>query len=234
MNTPTLLASGADTTDGTSFLTASVTPIAGNLTLLCVVAADTTAPETPSSVSGCGLTWTLIATQDFVTDNKRIALYRACGTSPTTGQITITYLSTKTIFAYSIVNIPGTAAAPASNGSTGIKQIKGNAADAATSLTLTFTAAFSNPNNGGIAFFVTDANAAVTPDGSWTEFASGDVGGSTPTMRIETQWVGSSVSAASASFSSADAGGLAVEIAIASGDTKHARGVGRGIARGVA
>lgn len=230
----TLLDTGFDTTDGASFATASITPVAERLTILAVCGANGSAPATPSSVTGCGLTWALYATVDFVTDNKRLCLYRACGASPSTGAVSITYSGSQTGFAWSVVSVAGANIDLANNGLNSIRQGRTGAADAVTSLTLTFVSAFSSSNNGGLAFFVTDLNNAMTPDGSWTEFASGDVGGTVPAMRIETQWVASAVSAASASFPSADCAGIAIEIHIPRSDNKVTRGVARGTARGVA
>lgn len=74
----------------TSFLTASITPRAGELVIVTVF--QNMSPGTPNepTVSGCGLTFEKIVTVVNSVDlSQRVTAFRAMGDAPTTGQLTI-------------------------------------------------------------------------------------------------------------------------------------------------
>ena len=77
----------ASIVSGSTVSLPSWTPAANDLILLSVAQRD---ESRAISVSGNGLTWTQIANVDNVQGQGGIALWRAQGASPTTGQITVT------------------------------------------------------------------------------------------------------------------------------------------------
>lgn len=87
--TLSLIIEGLDTVDATSFLTASVTPAANTQHLLSVSTGNNTGAITAPTVTGCGLTWTVVGDQQ--SGNNRTTVFRASGASPTTGALTIAY-----------------------------------------------------------------------------------------------------------------------------------------------
>ncbi len=101
---PTLVTEDQSSTDGTSFLTASVTPAANVLHLLAVTCAHATAAETPNSVTGNGLTWTAVTNGSAPTagGTRRVAWFYTWGAAPSAGQITIGFATTHTACAWSL------------------------------------------------------------------------------------------------------------------------------------
>ena len=84
------LTSAADTTDATSWTTASITPTTNRLVLAAICNSRATSPTLPT-LSGCGLTWVQVATVAYVSDTRRLTLFRALGASPTSGALTIDF-----------------------------------------------------------------------------------------------------------------------------------------------
>lgn len=105
--TYTTLTADTDQWDPSPYVTASITPGANKLILLTVwsfAQIASTPFYSPSSVTGNGLTWTLVGSQDYFPDeagaptvnlHSRVSVYRAVGASPTTGPITVTYSGTQ-------------------------------------------------------------------------------------------------------------------------------------------
>lgn len=77
-----------------SFNTASISPLPNHLIIAVVLhqASDTGSPAANQpSISGCGLTWTLIATQQNTTDStQRVSVFKASGAA-VSGQLTISF-----------------------------------------------------------------------------------------------------------------------------------------------
>lgn len=92
-----VLTKGSSDTDQTSHSTASVSPTAGSVVFLCVTNFEnsTTQPRI-ASVSGCGLTWTIVREQDGDnTGSDRSTVHLVVGTgTPTSGAITINWATT--------------------------------------------------------------------------------------------------------------------------------------------
>ena len=92
-----VLTEGSSDTDQTSHSTASVSPTAGSVVFLCITNFEnsTTQPRI-ASVSGCGLTWTIVREQDgddSGSDRSTVHLVVGTGT-PTSGAITINWATT--------------------------------------------------------------------------------------------------------------------------------------------
>src|SRR3990167_3958105 len=86
-------------TDASSYVsTASITPGANSLMLVAVLNSKAALPD-QASVSGCGLTWVQIDSILFSTialGTRRLSLFRAMGTSPSTGPLTVTFALSQT------------------------------------------------------------------------------------------------------------------------------------------
>lgn len=89
----TNLVTAGDTTDGTSFVTASITPTANRLVLACIINTKATTPDTPT-LTGNGITWVQISTQTFssvATPTMRLTTFRGLVAAPTAGAVTIDF-----------------------------------------------------------------------------------------------------------------------------------------------
>src|SRR6185312_10538958 len=106
--TATLKTSGTQGS-GSSITTASITPGANKVTIVAVaVENDGSLPNAPTAVSGCGLTWTQVATRRQVAHNTlAIAFFKGVGSSPTTGALTITLAESETFAGWSVVEFGG-------------------------------------------------------------------------------------------------------------------------------
>lgn len=170
--TATHLATATDTTNASPWLTASITPTAGRLILAYVgITSTATAASTPT-LSGCGVTWVLVATTgtNVVHEN---ALFRAMGT-PTAGQVTITSIATAptrcnwTIAEFDGVDTSGT------NGSGAIVQSITSRPLAVTSVSVAFSAGITAGNGsfGGVDLNIGDTLTAGT---GWTALGQATV-----------------------------------------------------------
>jgi hypothetical protein len=214
-----LLTSAYNNADATSYTTASVSPVANSLMLLFVVDSHGTllSPRSvPTSSHGTWVPW-----GDGSWGNapglRRSAVWTLqCGASPGSGAITLTE------------EARGTGNATASGAGWAVIQVTGHhvvnpvrqaAVDPGTQgVTTSHSVTLSDPvdaNSRAFAFFVILANDVLTPRTNWTELS--DVAGASPVMGMQSQWRSDAFeTTASATFSSADACGIAIEIAEAS------------------
>lgn len=139
-----------------TFVTASITPTANNLILAAIVIETTTStnPGNPS-LSGNGLTWVLVDTagggsvlyDSTSTSRRKLFIFRAMGSSPSAGAVTITPNETSVgvlwvIDQFSGIDTSGT------NGSGAIVQSAVNKDETGAATTLTATlGAFGSTNN---------------------------------------------------------------------------------------
>lgn len=174
----------------TSWLTASVSPSANNLILL-TVSIYNNASTNPGDItaSGCGLTWVIVNSQLYDSSSgsrRKMFLLRALGSSPTSGQITITTAETDielyhSVDQYSNVDTSGT------NGSGAIVQSVTNVDESATSATITATlAAFSNTLNATHGSFATNGQTLSSVGSGFTKL--GDTGGVTDGISVVTEY----------------------------------------------
>ena len=95
ISNPSTLTEGSDNTDGqTSYATASITPTADALALICFLVdiVDNSADGDPT-VSGCNLTWSKVYGDDTgYSGGLGFYVYRGTGSSPSTGAVTMTAL----------------------------------------------------------------------------------------------------------------------------------------------
>lgn len=162
--------SGADQTDGTSFAyTPATTPSSDKLLLLTYVLLRVgSTAETPSGVSGLGLTWTHITGVTFST-NRRVGVYRAVGTV-TPGSLTLTTSNTHHSCIMHITEVDGVDAG-GTNGSNAIVQSATNTGASVTGLTVTL-AAFADAANGGFGAFGSARNETPSPGTGWTGYGA--------------------------------------------------------------
>jgi hypothetical protein len=170
LGTPTLLVKGDDTTARTTapgYQTTSITPTANAAVVLAVVS-GTNQPVT--SVTGCGLTWTIMDNQPFNATNHRLTWVRGIGASPTAGIVEINFASGAASGAsWMIVQTTG-AATGGTDGSAAyaqtLKKIEIVGASTGAATLDTFVDA---TNNIGLVAYAVDNDTAITPEGGWTK-----------------------------------------------------------------
>lgn len=185
-----LLASGADETDTTSYTTASISPVAGRVWLVFVwTPSNTTNADPPdASISGAGITWTSLSSAVFTNDSgatrRKLQIFKGVAASPSSGVLTISYGATAGGCARAILELTG---ADTTNPIVSGSIVTNNSNTAATSGTVTLNAA-ANGNNRPIAAFVHNANEGTTPRTNWTEIVDATVSHANPTCGNELQW----------------------------------------------
>lgn len=155
-----------------SATTAVITPTADYLILAWVAnkVTDSADPEIPS-VSGCGLTWTQEETVVYDgagADRKRLTLFRALGSSPTTGALTIDNFGGTSEpqgrIAWSVAQFPTTGASSAA----AVVQSKAGSDENVGSLAITFDSAFGDPANRPAGGFALDVPDTMEPEAAHT------------------------------------------------------------------
>lgn len=212
------LTSGTSATDGTSFVTASVTPTADRLVLLTVLSGrnDSVNAEVPSSVTGNGLTWVQVATVAFDTGaatRHTITILRAMGAAPSTGAITINFSATHQSCTWSVAEFAGVDTG-GTNGSAAVVQAvtAASAADADGLLSITL-AAFGSAENGTYGAFGVNNDRTWTPGAGFTELHDLPQTVS-PLHTLMTEWRRDNDTSVDAqqSLTGDDIGGIALEI----------------------
>ena len=211
----------ASQTDATSYATASVTPSANKLQLLAVATRHGSAtPNTPTA-SGNSLTWVAIGNSHFDTSGsqRKITLFRAMGSSPTSGAITIDYAGqTQTGQVWALIEVTGMDTS-GTNGSGAIVQSKTNQNTTGTvnTLTITFDSSISSTDNGVFACFgIGDGTLTFSPGSGFTELTD-QAHGAEANIAMTTMYdaAGADTTADTTMSGNSEVGGVAVEIKIA-------------------
>lgn len=209
-----VLDQNTSTTNATSYATASVTPTANALVLLATVATRNStvcSDNDVTSVTGNGLTWVNINRQCFssaVLPVQTVELWRTLGASPSTGAITFDFSGTTQLNAsWAVIECAGVDTT-GTNGSGAIVQHAINLTEPGTSLTVTL-GAFGDAGNATLGAFGNATNQAVTPGTGFTELAEQQ---NSEGQTLQVQWRNNNDTSVDASFSSVDAGGVAIEI----------------------
>lgn len=209
LSAPTILLEQATSTGASSYNSSSISPSADRLVLLAVTSSAASSPPVPA-VSGCSLTWTQVLTQTFGT-NKRLTVFRAMGSSPTSGALTINFSPvTQTGVSIIVIEFPGVTLG--GNGGNAIIQSAQNSGSG-TSASATL-AAVAHPNDGVVAFWSAEAGTlgtAFAPDGSLVELSDG--GYDTPTTRTGAAWLPGEDTSPSATITSSAWAVIALEVA---------------------
>jgi hypothetical protein len=164
--TATVLTSGGDSTDGTSFSTASVTPAANSLVLISFYLTSSSTTSAPTSVVGNGITYTQLETNTPA--SRTMLLYAGMSASPTAGPITITLPATHTSLQWTVMQFTG-ADTTGTNGSGAIVQSQQSKPATATSINVALASA-PTAGNAVYAALGISANAGTyTPGSGWTQ-----------------------------------------------------------------
>lgn len=209
-----ILTQSASTTNATNYTSASVTPTADALVLLATVATRNStvcSDNDVTGVTGNSLTWANIARQCFSSAGapvQTVELWRTMGASPSTGTVNFDFSATTQLNAsWVIAECTGTDTS-GTNGSGAIVQSATNLVEPGTSLTVTL-GAFGSANNATFGVFGNSTNQAITPGTGFTELAEQQ---NSEGQTLQVQWRNDNDTSVDASWSSIDAGGIAIEI----------------------
>jgi hypothetical protein len=195
-----------NTTSGISPASGSVSPTANRLILVAVAIYTSAGTPSVNSVTGNGITYTLIASAAAVDDGfgpYRIHLYRGMSASPSAGAITASLSGASDQCDFSISEFSGVDTS-GTNGSGAIVQSTSGVVNEQTSLALTL-AAFGAAGNGAYGCLVSYDDVPITPGTGWTELDDA--------TQIQTQWRADNDTSPDWSWSGTrDAGAIAVEI----------------------
>ena len=151
----------------------SITPASNALILLDVFgdSVDGGSNDPPDTVTGCGLTWVLVAQAVGETDYDSISTWRALGASPSSGTLAISFPNGMEGIRYCVKEYTGTDTS-GTNGSGAIVQTKTSSSNYATSLTITMDSVFGSADNMCHAAFCRSeyqSPEAQTPGSGFTE-----------------------------------------------------------------
>lgn len=216
--------SGQNTTDATSFATASVTPGSNKLQLLAVMNRFSSTPPTTPTVTGNGLTWvqvnTIVTAVGEAYDNRRVTVFRAMGAAPSAGTITIDFGgNTQLSCAWSLIEFDGVNTG-GTNGSSAVVQsvLTSTTAGNATSQTITL-AAFASANNMAHGVALHWSNEATTVGVDFTEVH--DITITEGTMGFQTQYKLNDTTVDTSWATNTRHSGIAIEIAEAAATTRR-------------
>lgn len=213
-----VLTNGQSATNATSYTTASVTPGANRLILLLTAQSRNTGSDCAnndiSSVTGNSLTWVAINKQCFssaVAPTQTVEIWRSMGASPSTGTIAFDVsASTQINAAWAVVECSGVDTG-GTNGSGAVVQSAINLIEPGTSLTVTL-GAFGSAGNATLGAFGIADNIAITPGSGFTELVEELVSDGGNDLGFQVQWRNDNDTTVDASWTSIDAGGVAIEI----------------------
>lgn len=198
----------SSTTAASSYTTGSFTPNADRLQVLDVLTSSTGSAEVPTSVVGCGLTWVSVGSISFVSGNRMLSRWRAMGPAPSTGSLTISFLSSHSSCLWNWKEVTN-ADTSGTDGSGAFVQTTTNSAGAGSTTINGTLAALEHANNSHIAAVGLNVGTGVTPDAQFTEL--GDDAEVTPDSSLEAQWAANET-VCTATFASSSAGILSSEI----------------------
>lgn len=196
------LTSGNDSTDSTTYTTASVTLKAGRLYLLSIVNTAASAAAV-ASIAG-GPTWTSRSTTQFNTTGHRTSIWSGVPTVDYTGTVVVTFGATQTGACWVLDEMSGVD----TSSNDGIVQ---NAVGTGNSTTpLATLAAFGSANNATYGAHGVANASTVAPGSGFTELAEATA--ATPASRVETEWRVDNDTTVDATCTSGQWGSCAVEI----------------------
>ena len=203
---PTVLTSGLANTGAAATTTASVTPIASGAVLVVMYANKLSAFTDTTTVSGCGLTWTKVATVLSALDLEILTVFVGYGGSPSAGTIVITLSGTAVSGNYAVIEQAGqdTSANPAG--------YSNSASGTGTTGTVAMVIANRTVGRRVFSFWGHRINEVVTPDSTgitWTELH--DAG--TTLSRLEVQYEDGIDESATATWATSSTwSGIAMEL----------------------
>jgi hypothetical protein len=196
------ITSGNDSTDGTAYVTASVTLIAGRCYLLSV--ANTAASAAVVSSITNGATWSSRSSTQFNTTAHRVSIWSGVPASDYTGTLTINFGATQTACVWSLNEFVNVDTASTD----GVVQ---QAVGTGTSVTpLATLAAFGNQDNATFGALANISDTTTTPGTGFTELS--DTASATPVACLETEWQVDNDTTVDGTITSAAWGACAVEL----------------------
>ena len=163
---PTVLTSGGNAADQSSYNTASITPPANTLILLFV--SNALGVLNTPTVTGCNMTWTQVITAEPA--NTRLTVFRGVGSAPTTGALTIDFAGqTQNNCRWVAVQLAG-ADTGGANGANGVVQSGSAAGNGSTaSISLSAIAKADNITIGGLSM---NTGSGITVGSGYTELVN--------------------------------------------------------------
>jgi len=200
---PANITTGVDSTDATTYTTASVTLKTGRLYLLSFVntAADAIVI---SSIAGGG-TWTSRSSTQYNTTAHRVSIWSRVPTVDYTGTIVVTFGATQTSGRWSLNEFSGVDTATTD----GIVQQATGTGNSVTPLAT--LAAFGSANNATFGANANTADSTTTPGAGFTEL-SDDATATTPASFLQTQFRVDNDTTSDGTITSGQWGAAAVEI----------------------
>lgn len=178
------VANGASTTDGTTFNTASFTPVVGQV--YYVACAPTGVAEAPAlNHDGFSDGFTQIAFSRIGATSRQVTAFRGVATDAVADTVTMTYGSSQVSALWSVITGTGIDATGTDGANSVVQTDDANSNVGVTTLNTTL-AAFEHETNANLTFVMLGGNSSVTPDGDFAEL--GDVGIAAGTGTLETQW----------------------------------------------
>lgn len=209
--TQTLLTSGHDPTNTSTFTTGSIAPAPNALVTVAVLSHQSSAAVSDPILTGAGMTWQVVASvaYDGATPLDRLTIYRAMSAAPGSGPLMIKTSATVSncqwiVSQWSGVDQSGT------NGSGAIVQTGSATGAAVTTLTATL-AAFASPSDVAYGVFGIAANTAVATPGSGFTTIDQQPSGESSVGDLFGEWA-VNLPAVTATWPSKPAGALSVEI----------------------
>lgn len=185
------ITSGSSATDATSYNTASITPNANTLILFDVVSHITSGPPVEPTLSGNGLTWVSVASNTATSANeKRLTRFRAMGSSPTAGAITISFgAETQLWSAWLVSQCSGVDTSGIDGAGAVVQTVKTTGTGFANSVIITL-ATFSRDGNVGHGVKSHFTNEATTPGTGFLELAEANIdnGGGSSQSGNQIEW----------------------------------------------
>lgn len=215
------LTSGVSNTGASSYATASVSPSSNNLILLTVASRTgiTENPNTPTA-TGNGITWVTVNSVVYDTttsSRRRVTILRGLVASPSAGAITIDFggqSQTNCLWAVDTVSGIDTTG---SNGSGAVVQSATNLDESGSGTSLTITlSAFGASGNIAYGGFSDGSTTGPTPGSGFTQTAFQTTTGNDTMLFTEYNGANDTTVDATGMFSTAQRGGVALEIKAAS------------------
>lgn len=179
--TATVLTSGSSETDGTAYNTSSVSPGSDKLILAVVHGLRLSVAANPvPTAAGNGLTWVQVLTKGFEhgggeTDRTRVTVFRAMGSSPSSGAITFTFAEINARASWSVIELDNIDTGGV-NGADAIIQAVASAEASITNPVVNL-AAFGSVENATLGITAwSDGNATVTEGAGFTELSEDRLG----------------------------------------------------------
>lgn len=162
-----VLAAGGSAADQNSYDTASIDPAANKLITVAVQYRQSASVTTPT-ISGCGLTWVLEEANDGASSG--VSVFRAMGSSPSTGALTIDFAgNTQLECNWSVIEWSGVDTSGTNGSGAIVQSVDVTASGTTTGATCTLAAFGSADNVAYGAIGRLGATGAITPADSFVE-----------------------------------------------------------------